>query len=160
MEIAKNKVVQIHYSLRNDAGDMLDTSQGKTPLAYLHGVGQIVSGLENALTGKKAGDAFKIVVNPEEGYGTKKDDLIQQVPKSGFQGGGEPSVGMQVQFQAGEEIAVGVITHMEGDLVTIDFNHPLAGANLHFEIEVVNVRNATLEELSHGHAHGEGGHHH
>ena len=160
MEIAKNKVVQIHYTLKNDVGEVLDTSDGKSPLAYLHGVGQIVAGLENTLTGKKAGDAFQVVVKPEEGYGVRKDELIQQVPKSGFQGGGEPSLGMQVQFQAGEEIAIGVITQMENDLVTIDFNHPLAGFNLHFDIEVVDVRSATLEELSHGHAHGEGGHHH
>ena len=160
MQIAQNTVVQIHYTLKNAAGDVIDTSTGQEPLAYLHGGGNIVEGLESALAGKAAGDKLDVTVEPERGYGERREDLVQDVERSNFVGVEEIEVGMQFLAQTpwGEQ-PVTVIA-VADDSVQLDGNHPLAGETLNFSVEVVDVREASEEELQHGHAHGEGGHHH
>ena len=160
MVIAADKVVLIHYTLTNDKGETLDSSAGGDPLAYLHGQGNIISGLERALEGRKAGDKLNVRVEPVDGYGVRDDALVQQVPRRQF-GGTNVSPGMQFHAQSpGGHQRVVTVTHIKGDMVTVDGNHPLAGEVLHFEVEVADVREATQEELEHGHVHGPGGHHH
>lgn len=160
MQIAERSVASFHYTLTNDAGDVLDSSEGREPLAYLHGVGNIVPGLEREMAGHVAGDRFNVDVAPEEGYGDYIDELVQIVPRTSFQGIDDLAVGMQFQAQTGQGPIAVVVTEIEGDEVTVDGNHPLAGETLHFAVEVVEVREASAEELQHGHVHGAGGHHH
>jgi FKBP-type peptidyl-prolyl cis-trans isomerase SlyD len=156
MRIADRTVATFHYTLTNDAGDVVDTSDGRQPLPYLHGAGNIVPGLEKEMTDKQAGDKFNVTVNPEEGYGMHNPMMVQQVPREAFAGVEQLEVGMQFEAQTGQGPLAVVIT----DMVTVDGNHPLAGQNLNFAIEVVEVREATVEECLHGHVHGPGGHHH
>lgn len=160
MQIAERCVASFHYTLTNDAGEVIDSSRGREPLAYLHGVGQIVPGLEEALAGRQAGDKFIVDVGPDEGYGPRHDGLIQQVPRAAFQGVDDLQVGMQFQAQGPQGALSVVISAIDGDLVTVDGNHPLAGETLHFDIEVTEVREASVEEVLHGHVHGAGGHAH
>lgn len=160
MQIAERTVASFHYTLTNDAGTVIDSSAGADPLTYLHGVGQIVPGLEQAMVGRQAGDKFDVVVSPEEGYGTPNEMLVQVVPREAFQGVDDIQVGMQFQAQTPQGAISVVIAKVEDGLVTVDGNHPLAGQNLHFAIEVMDVREATVEEVVHGHVHGAGGHHH
>jgi FKBP-type peptidyl-prolyl cis-trans isomerase SlyD len=160
MQIAERTVASFNYTLTNDAGDVLDSSEGRAPLAYLHGAGNIVPGLEKEMTGHQAGDKFNVVVPPEEGYGLPNPMLIQVVPKEAFQGVDKLDVGMEFQAQTAQGPLGVVITKIDNDEVTVDGNHPLAGQTLHFAIEVTDVRDASLEELAHGHVHGAGGHHH
>ncbi|MDX1804511.1 MAG: peptidylprolyl isomerase [Alcanivorax sp.] len=162
MQISDNKVVSFHYTLTNNAGETIDSSlQRGEPLAYLHGHGNIVPGLEKALTGKAAGDKMDVTVTPEEGYGERHEQLIQQVPTSAFEGAdGELQPGMQFQAQTEAGPRIFTITAVEGDQVTVDGNHPLAGETLNFAVEITEVRDATDEEQEHGHVHGPGGHDH
>ena len=160
MTVEANKVVSIHYTLTNDAGELLDTSSGSEPLFYIHGSGNIVPGLERAMEGKKPGDAFDVDVSSEEGYGARNDEMIQKVPKTAFQNVEDLEIGMSFQAQTGGGMHIFIITDIDDEHVTADGNHPLAGENLHFKIEVVDIREPTKEELSHGHVHGPGGHHH
>lgn len=160
MVIAENKVVTLNYTLKNGEGKLLDTSQGREPLVYLHGVGALIPGLEKQLDEKKAGDAVNAVIPPEEAYGTRKDDLMKVVSKDGFQGDEEMQVGMQVQLQTEHGPVIAAITNIEGNDVTLDLNHPLADMTLHFDVEIMDVREATKEEIEHGHVHGPGGHQH
>jgi FKBP-type peptidyl-prolyl cis-trans isomerase SlyD len=155
------KVVTIHYTLRDDEGDILDTSSGSEPLEYLHGGGNIVPGLENAMAGKAAGDKFKVTVAPGEGYGDVQGDGPRKVPRTAFPPDAELEEGMQlfVRGPDGEPFPVWVVA-IHDDHVLLDANHPLAGENLHFEVEVVSMRDATKEEVEHGHPHGPGRHHH
>jgi FKBP-type peptidyl-prolyl cis-trans isomerase SlyD len=158
---APDKVVLIHYTLKNDSGEVIDSSSGGDPLAYIHGQGNIIPGLEKALEGKQSGDKVNVSVEPSEGYGERDDSLVQQVPRRAF--GGAPNVqpGMQFHAQTSQgHTRVVTVTRIQGDMVTVDGNHPLAGENLHFDVEVTEVRDATEEELEHGHVHGPGGHHH
>jgi FKBP-type peptidyl-prolyl cis-trans isomerase SlyD len=161
MKIAQNKVVMIHYKLADKDGSVIDSSEGRDALAYIQGIGALVPGLEQELDGKVKDDKFSAVITPEHAYGKRDETLIRVVPKSGFQGEEEMSVGMQVQIDTGEEgMAIATLTKIEGDDVTLDLNHPLADIELHFDIEVVDVREATADELAHGHVHGPGGHEH
>ena len=160
MQIGERTVASFHYTLTNDAGTVIDTSADRAPLTYLHGAGNIVPGLEKEMNGRKAGDVFKVVVAPDEGYGMPNPMMIQVVPKEAFQGVDTLEVGMEFQAQTPQGPMSVAIAKIEGDEVTVDGNHPLAGQTLHFAIEVTDVRDASLEELSHGHVHGEGGHHH
>jgi len=161
MEIQDNAVVLIHYTLTNEAGEPIDSSTGSDPLAYMQGAGNIIPGLENALLGKSAGDKLNVTVAPEDGYGEHVAELVQQVPSEMFQGVDQVEVGMEfhAESNAGQPIAV-TVTKVEEDMITIDANHPLAGVTLNFDVEVVEVREATAEEKEHGHAHGAGGHQH
>jgi FKBP-type peptidyl-prolyl cis-trans isomerase SlyD len=160
MSIAQNSVVTIHYTLKDDAGEVIDSSREGDPIAYLHGHGNLVPGLERELEGKNMGDKVNVSVAPDQGYGEYDKNLVQQVPRRAFQGIGKVTVGMRLHAQTPQGPRAVTVTRMVGDMVTIDANHPLAGKNLNFEVEITNVREATEEELSHGHVHGEGGHHH
>lgn len=160
MQIADQCVALFHYTLTNDAGDVIDSSSGNEPMAYLHGVGNIVVGLEKAMTGKQSGDKFEVVVAPEEGYGQRNEALVQTVPRSMFQGVDEISVGMRFQAQSDHGPVSVIVTEVTDENVTVDGNHALAGQALNFAIEVTEVRPASAEELEHGHVHGPGGHQH
>lgn len=156
MHISKDKVVSFHYALSDNDGKLLDSSHGHDAFAYLHGAGMIVPGLEEQMEGKAVGDRFKARVEPARGYGDFDIQLVQQVPLEKF-GGQQVEEGMQ--FQAGEH-GVFTVKEVKDGKVLLDGNHPLAGVTLHFDVEVTAVREATPEELSHGHVHGPGGHHH
>jgi FKBP-type peptidyl-prolyl cis-trans isomerase SlyD len=160
MEITADRVVTIHYTLKNDAGVVLDSSAGGEPLAYIQGHGNLVSGLEKALEGKQDGNTLAVSVAPAEGYGVRDETLIQRVPKRSLQSSGEIKKGMQFQARAADGMRLFTVTAVMGDMVTLDGNHPLADQTLHFDVEIVEVRAATTEELEHGHVHGAGGHHH
>ncbi len=160
MQIALNTVVAFHYTLTDDAGQVIDSSEGREPLTYLHGAGHIVPGLEKQMEGHVAGDQFIADVIPEEGYGVHHPELMQEVPRDAFPGVADIQPGMQFQGRGPQgEINV-TVTRVEGDTVFIDGNHPLAGKALKFAVEVTDVRDASAEELAHGHVHGAGGHHH
>ncbi|GAV19987.1 FKBP-type peptidyl-prolyl cis-trans isomerase SlyD [Mariprofundus micogutta] len=156
MQIANNKVVSFDYTLTNDAGDTIDSSQGGEPLVYLHGAQNIIPGLESALEGKVAGDALQVAIEPADGYGEYNAELTQVVPGSMFQGVDKIEVGMQFQAETAEGIQVVRIAKVDGDDVTIDGNHPLAGERLNFDVSIKEVRDASEDELEHGHVHGEG----
>jgi FKBP-type peptidyl-prolyl cis-trans isomerase SlyD len=160
VEISSDRVVTIHYTLKDDRGTVLDSSAGGEPLAYIQGHGNLVSGLEKALEGKEHGSSLAVVVAPAEGYGERDEALIQRVPKRTLQGSGDIKKGMQFQARTDDGMRLFTVTAVIGDMVTLDGNHPLADQTLHFDIEVVGVREATAEELEHGHVHGAGGHHH
>ena len=160
MNIAKDSVALFHYTLTNAKGEVLDSSSGGDPLAYLHGGGNIIPGLEKALEGKVAGDKLKVTVSPEEGYGKLDPTLVQQVPRRAFQGVADIQPGMSFTTQGPHGAMRVVVTKVLGDMVTIDGNHALAGETLNFDVEITEVRAATQEELDHGHVHGAGGHHH
>ncbi len=159
MQIADKTVVSIHYTLTDPDGDVLDSSRGAEPLAYLHGSRNIISGLENALAGKSKGDTLKVTIPPEEAYGARDDSLVANVPRAQFEGA-DVAIGQQFHTPGPQGQAVVTVTGVEGDQVTVDGNHPLAGIALTFDIEIVEVRVATPVELAHGHVHGPGGHHH
>jgi FKBP-type peptidyl-prolyl cis-trans isomerase SlyD len=160
MQITDNAVALFHYTLKNAAGEILDSSSGGEPLAYLQGFGNIVPGLEREMAGKQAGDKFLAVIAPADGYGIKNEDLLRVVPKSAFPTDVALEVGMQFGSQTPQGPMAIVISKIDGDQITIDGNHPLAGVTLHFDIEIVSVRKASDEEIQHGHVHGPGGHHH
>ncbi|MDR5891496.1 MULTISPECIES: FKBP-type peptidyl-prolyl cis-trans isomerase [Halomonas] len=160
MQIAQNSVVAFHYTLTNDAGEVLDSSEGREPLTYLHGAGNIIPGLEKELEGRQAGDKLSAVVSPAEGYGEKQEQLVQEVPRDAFQGVESVEPGMQFQAQTQGGPLMVTVTSVEGDTVTVDGNHPLAGQTLNFAVEIASVREASQEEVEHGHVHGEGGHQH
>jgi FKBP-type peptidyl-prolyl cis-trans isomerase SlyD len=159
MQVTNRKVVTIDYTLTDEKGEVLDSSKGSEPLAYLHGAGNIVPGLETALEGKSAGDVLKVTVTPEEGYGARDEELVQPVPRDRFPIE-DVEVGMQFEAKGDGGTQLVTVVAVTDEAVTVDANHPLAGVPLTFDVTVVDVRDATLEELKHGHVHGEGGHHH
>ncbi|TDO06876.1 MULTISPECIES: FKBP-type peptidyl-prolyl cis-trans isomerase [Halomonas] len=160
MQIAQNSVVAFHYTLTNDAGDVLDSSEGREPLTYLHGAGNIIPGLEKQLEGLAPGDKLQAKVTPEEGYGEVQAQLVQEVPRDAFQGVDNVEPGMQFQAQTQGGPLMVTVTSVEGDTVTVDGNHPLAGQPLNFDVEIAEVREASEDEIEHGHVHGEGDHEH
>lgn len=157
LTIADERAVAIHYTLKNDAGEILDSSEGAEPLVYLHGFGNIIPGLEDALLDRKVGDSLQVTVQPQDGYGELVDELRQTVSVDMFQGVDEIEVGQMFETQSQDgHIMLVTVTEIEDGMVTIDANHPLAGQVLHFDVTVEEVREATEEELEHGHIHGEG----
>jgi FKBP-type peptidyl-prolyl cis-trans isomerase SlyD len=159
--VAKDTVVSFHYVLKNKEGEVLDSSAGAEPLTYLHGYKQIVSGLEDALVGKTSGAAFKVTVAPAQGYGERVEEMVISVPKSEWDLPAEVGEGEIVELQSPQgEVIPAMVVEIGEEFVVLDANHPLAGEELYFEIEVTAVRAATAEELAHGHAHGPDGHHH
>jgi FKBP-type peptidyl-prolyl cis-trans isomerase SlyD len=160
MSITQDQVVSIHYTLRDDTGDVLDQSAADSPLAYLHGHGNLIPGLERELTGRNAGDKLQVKIPPADGYGEYNRALVQQVPRRALKGIPNLHVGLRLQAQTPQGPQPVTVTHLAGDMVTIDGNHPLAGKSLHFEVEITEVRDATAEELAHGHVHGPDGHGH
>ncbi len=158
--IANNHVVDFNYTLKDDEGNILDQSQGQ-PLSYLHGHQNIIPGLESQLAGKKVGDKFTASVEPADAYGEFDDAAVQEVPRENFQGVDNIEPGMQFQSQTEDgQVMLVTVRDVQDDMVIVDANHPLAGKKLHFDVEVTGVREATPEELQHGHAHGPDGHHH
>ncbi|MDO9215595.1 MAG: peptidylprolyl isomerase [Methylococcales bacterium] len=160
MQVADNMAVSIHYTLTNDKGEVLDSSIGDEALVYLHGEGNIISGLEQALNGKAVGDKFNVRLDAKDAYGEFMEDRIQVISHAMFEGVDELEVGMQFQADVSDGPGIVTITKIDADNITIDGNHPLAGEPLTFAVEVVAIRAATEEELDHGHVHGAGGHHH
>ena len=160
MQAEANRVITIDYTLKDDDDQVIDTSEGREPLAFIQGIGQIIPGLEKALEGKQAGESVSISIPPEDAYGERDDSMVLNIPREQFEGADTIEPGMQ--FQAETDQGVQILTVLEaGDQeITVDGNHPLAGMNLNFDVSVVEVRDATQEELDHGHAHGAGGHQH
>ncbi len=158
--ISDGQVVSLHYVLKNSKGLVLDSSEGEDPLSYLHGADNIVPGLEKALLGRKQGDHFSVVVSPEEGYGVRSGEP-EAIPREQFEETDDLQVGMQVvaQDESGNSTVAWVVK-IDDEMVYLDMNHPLAGESLHFEIDVLELRAATAEELEHGHPHIEGGQDH
>lgn len=152
--IANDHVVEIHYSLKLDTGEVVDTTDGLKPLAYIHGKKNIVPGLEKALAGKKVGDSFKVTIAPHEAYGVKNPELVKVVTKDQFKNADDIKIGMQfrVPSERGHGMLVEIV-NIDGDQVTLDANHPLAGQDLHFDVNVISIRPATEEEATHGHLH-------
>jgi FKBP-type peptidyl-prolyl cis-trans isomerase SlyD len=159
VSIKKDSVVTFNYTLKDDAGAVIDSSAAGEPLVYLHGHGNLVPGLERELEGKGAGEKLTVKVTPADGYGEHSKDHIQKVPRRSLKGINKITVGMRLHAQTEQGPRAVTVTAVTGDMVTIDGNHPLAGQNLNFDIELVDVRDATAEELAHGHVHGPGGHH-
>ena len=153
MQIEKHTVVTIDYTLTNDQGQVVDTSENNQPLAYLHGTGNIIPGLEEALEGKSSGDEVQVSIPPEKAYGERDDELKQVVPRDRFEGVEQLEPGMQFQAQTEGGVRIVTVSAVEGDDVTVDANHPLAGETLHFEVAVRDVREASSEEIEHGHVH-------
>lgn len=160
MRIAKHKVISIDYTLTDPQGTELDSSRGRGPFAYIHGIGNIIPGLEAALEGKTAGDQVNAVISPEDAYGVRDEGLVQQIDRAQFDTEGEIQVGMQFHAMGESGPRVVTVVNIDADKVTIDANHPLAGVTLHFDVTIKEIRDATGEELSHGHVHGPEGHHH
>lgn len=160
MKVAANTVVSIDYVLRDDDGEVLDSSQGQPPLVYIHGTGSLVPGLEKALEGKDVGAAIKVDVAPDQAYGERDESLVEVANRNQFESGVEIEVGAQFQVEGPQGVTMLTVVEVDGEEVTLDGNHPLAGMTLHFEVSVKDVRAATPDELKHGHVHGPGGHHH
>ncbi len=156
MQITKHKVASIHYTLTNNEGKILDSSSGREPLTYIQGIGNLIPGMEEGLEGKSKGEKLSLKISPEKGYGVKDEALTQRVPRTAF-GGQEVKVGMQFQTNQGGVVTV---THVGLSAITVDANHPLAGVELNFAVEIMDIRFATEDEIAHGHVHGPGGHHH
>ena len=158
MQIAANKAVSIEYTLTNADGEVLDSSDGGAPLVYLHGAGNIIPGLEKALEGKQEGDALNVTVEPAEAYGEFNAELIAVLGRNMFEGVDELEVGMQFHASGPNgSMQIVTIKAVEDDEVTVDGNHPLAGEQLTFDVKVLEIREATEDEMAHGHIHGEGG---
>ena len=159
MKIEKDRVVRFHYAVAEQGAEPVETSQGGEPLAILAGHGNIIPGLEKAMEGREAGEKFAVDVPAAEAYGEKRDGLTQRVPKKHF-GDQRLEPGMQVVLNTNFGPRAVTIEKVGMSVVDVDLNHPMAGKDLHFDIEIVEVREATAEELEHGHVHGDGGHHH
>jgi FKBP-type peptidyl-prolyl cis-trans isomerase SlyD len=157
MKIEKNQVVALNYTLKNDAGEVLDSSQGQDPLYYIQGIGNIIPGLENALEGKAKGDKLQVVIEAKDAYGEVNDDLVQAVPRDQFGDNNDIEVGMQFEVQTEMGPLIVTVEAIEADEIVVNGNHPLAGVRLHFDVEVHDIRIASPEELDHGHVHGHGG---
>lgn len=160
MIIKKDSVVLMEYTLTDDQGNVIDTSDGREPLAYLHGHGNIIPGLEKELEGKLKGAKLAVKVSPEEGYGEFDPEAVRTVDIGQFEDSESVEVGMQFVAETEDGPVMFTVREVKGKEVILDGNHPLAGAHLNFKVEIVEVREATNEELAHGHVHGAGGHHH
>jgi FKBP-type peptidyl-prolyl cis-trans isomerase SlyD len=160
LQIEKNRVVFLHYTLKGDDGTVIDSSSGRQPMSYLHGKNNIIPGLEQALAGRNAGDKVEVAIAPDQGYGRRDDRLVQILPRSKFEGVGDLKPGMQVRASGSQGARLVTIVRVDRDFITVDANHPLAGRTLHFAVEITEVRKATHEEVSHGHVHAPGAHQH
>ncbi|MEE9310450.1 MAG: peptidylprolyl isomerase [Cocleimonas sp.] len=159
MNITTNKIASLAYTLKNDDGEILDQADENNPFLYMHGTGGIIKGLESALNEKSVDDSFSLIVAPDEAYGERDDKLTESVPRDMFEGipDEEMVAGAQFHAQTGQGTQVITIAGIEGDTVKIDANHPLAGETLHFDVAVLDIRDATEEEIAHGHPHTPGG---
>ena len=159
MTISHHKVVTIDYTLKNAQGEVLDSSEGQEPLVYLHGAENIVVGLERELDGKVVGDSLNAIVSPKDGYGVRDEELVAAVPRDMFESDMDIEVGMSFQAETDQGVQVVNIVAVNDEEVTVDGNHPLADEVLHFDVTVRDVREATAEELEHGHVHSAGCNH-
>jgi FKBP-type peptidyl-prolyl cis-trans isomerase SlyD len=160
MKITADSVVSIEYTLKDDDGNVIDSSEGGDPLFYLHGHQNIVEGLENALEGRGVGESLSVSVSPEEGYGTHDPQLVFSIPRDQLPAEIVPELGLELEMSDDDGMTVPVrITDIDGDDVEVDANHELAGQTLHFAVKICEIRKASQEELEHGHVHGPGGHH-
>lgn len=160
MNIANDHVVQFHYTLKDESGEVVETSRDEQPMAYLHGHRNIIPGLEEAMAGRAEGESFSVTVPPEKGYGEVREGATQRIPLKHLQGARtwRPGMTAVVETEHGpRQVRIVKVGRFNAD---VDLNHPFAGKTLTFDIEVVSVREATDEEKAHGHAHGDGGHHH
>ncbi len=161
MTITQHKVVTIHYKVTDvESGEVIDSSEGGAPMVYMHGAQNIIPGLEAALDGKTVGDEIEVTVAPADAYGEYSDERIQQVPMEAFQGVEKVEPGMAFTAQTEHGPVNLIVTEVDETTVTVDANHPLAGKALKFEVTISEVRDASEEEVAHGHVHGEGGHQH
>lgn len=157
MKIENNKVVKMHYAVMDSEETLIDSSYDHKPLEFIHGNGFLIPGLEVALNDKVVGDKFVADVAAVDGYGERQDGFVQTVPQSLFAGIEDLDVGMQLRAQTDDGEQTVIVIGMEDDMITVDGNHPLAGIDLKFEVEILEIRDATEEELEHGHVHVEGG---
>jgi len=157
MKISANKVVVLHYAVSDSEGTLIDSSYDHKPLAVIQGTGYLIPGLENALEDRQAGDKFEVDVKAEEAYGERHDGFVQSLPKEMFAGIEDLDVGSQLRASTDEGEQTVIVIDISDDEITVDGNHPLAGIDLNFDVEIIEVRDATEEELAHGHVHGEGG---
>jgi len=160
LSVARDRVVRFHYQIFNASGDVIETTRNSEPLAILHGRGNVMRGIEDALEGRKAGDRFEVTLPPEQAYGPRKDDFTQRISKKYFRDPARLKPGMTTQLSTEEGTRSVTVLKVGGKVVDVDMNHPLAGQTLGFDLEVVEVREATREEIAHRHVHGSGGHHH
>ncbi len=160
MNITKDHVVSIHYTLKDSSGKQLESSVGEQPLVYLQGHKNIIPGLEEALEGKSTGDKISVDIEPEKAYGTRNEQLVQAVPKSEFPDADNIKVGTHFEMDSPGGPILLVVTEVQDDKIVLDGNHPMAGMKLSFDVEVMKIRKATDEEVAHRHVHGPGGHHH
>ena len=160
MQIGEQKVVTLHYTLTDNEGRVIDQSEDGS-FAYLHGASNIIPGLENALSGKSAGEELSVAVSPEDAYGDRDESMLQQVPKNMFEDTDQIAVGTQFHAQGPNgEMLVVTVMEVQEEHVLVDGNHPLAGVELNFDVKIIDVRDASEEEVEHGHVHGPEGHHH
>lgn len=157
MKITENKVAVIHYAVSDSEDTLIDSSYDHKPLSIIYGTGYLIPGLEDALKGRTVGDKFEVSVPPEKGYGDRHDDYVQTVPKEMFADIDDLAVGAQLRATTDDGEQTVIVVDMTEDTITVDGNHPLSGMELKFEVEVLTVRDATEDELTHGHVHGEGG---
>jgi FKBP-type peptidyl-prolyl cis-trans isomerase SlyD len=159
MTVARNRVVSIEYTLTGEDGSVLDTSRGDEPISYVHGSGTLVDALEAAMEGKGPSDTVSMTLPPDQAYGVRDDSIVFTLPRAQFGAGEEPEIGMQIMLQGDGDGRVVTVVAMDENEVTVDGNHPLAGLTLTFDVEIVDVREATAEEIEHGHAHDGHSHH-
>lgn len=160
MKISNDCVASFHYTLKNVAGETVESSRGGEPMSYLQGRGNIIAGLEEAMLGRSAGDTFSVTVHPEKGYGARREDWARRIPVKHLQGAKRWRPGMTALVETAQGPRQVTVMKVGRFMADVDLNHPMAGETLTFDIEIVAVREATKEELAHGHAHGAGGHHH
>jgi FKBP-type peptidyl-prolyl cis-trans isomerase SlyD len=160
MMVEKDKVVTFHYTLKNAAGEQMETSREKDPMSYLHGANNIIRGLENAMEGHAAGDQFSVTIKPEEAYGVRNEKNVQRVPLKRLKGIGKISVGQVLNLQTNKGQVQVTVLKVGRFNIDVDGNHPLAGIELTFDVEIMDIREASEEEIKHRHVHGPGGHQH
>ena len=160
MKIEKDKVVLMNYTLTDNEGNVIGSTEGDVPMAYIQGKGNIIPGLEVEMEGKKAGDKFKVNLSAEDAYGKRNQDLLHVVDRSVFQGDEEITIGLRVNIQTSNGDSIAIVSAFDDKTLTLDLNHPLADKDLTFNVEIVEVREASETEIEHGHVHGPGGHHH
>jgi FKBP-type peptidyl-prolyl cis-trans isomerase SlyD len=160
MIVEKDKVISFHYTLKNSAGEQMETSRENDPMIYLNGANNIIVGLEKAMEGHSSGDEFVVTVEPEEGYGIRNEKNVQRVGLKRLKGIGKVSVGQVLNLQTNKGQVQVTVLKVGRFNVDVDGNHPLAGVQLTFEVEVMDIRDATEEEQEHRHVHGPGGHQH
>ncbi len=157
MKISENKVVVLHYAVSDSEDTLIDSSYDHKPLSIIHGTGYLIPGLEDALTDHVAGDKFEVAVSAENAYGDRHDEFVQTVPKSMFDSVEDLAVGSQLRATTDDGEQTVIVIDVTDEEITVDGNHPLAGIDLKFEVDILEVRDATEDELTHGHVHGEGG---